>query len=400
MNSKPPYKFFSKEQVDQQFNLVLERCQGLTDYDQIRQTINKTFYNFPLLGEPFDQGDRSMYLYRVTPVYPNIDILHPRSFSYPPKEKTTLGRANLAGCPVFYGALNPITALREMKNVLKPGETFYLSEWKIDFTQETVAHTLFNNTVTTSSKVLATKSAQHQMELVSQLLKDVPDSAKEGFKQLLIRLGDLFSLPGKENYNVTSAYAHEVLYESHERGLPWTVSMLIYPSVEVNHNGVNVAIHPRLVESDMMRLTQVIKLTVNSVDEGKVQADISERAKPNELYQLDWRLPSYTIKSVDYDKCAIKTYNNTIYVGQQALDLRINNSHLTVRDYIKDTIDKYAMNAVSSMPFDKKIFDFDSGEHTRSIILKCKQGSQINTDEGLNSIELMQVPVTWIDDYR
>jgi hypothetical protein len=371
----------------------------MDDHRGIAKKINKIFYNYPSLGYPFEPGDPTMSIYRVTKIFPDIDINSPRSFSYPPNPK--LGRANIAGYPVFYGSLNPMTALREMRSELKVGETLYLSEWKLDFQKPVVAHTLFNNSVTTSSKVLTTKSAEHQMALAMDLIKGATPKQKEGFKQLIIRLGDLFSMEGSEYYNISSAFAHDLMYEAKTKGLGFEVHIIIYPSIAVNHNGVNVAIHPRLVDSDMMKLSQVLKLTVREVGTTNVKTDVSERGKPDEHNSIDWRLPSYTIKSVNYEGCSVLLGDNSVIKGTEALGLKVGVGDILVKDFIRDAIYKDVLDGLSKQTTAVNIFEFESAERNHiARFLASDNTTMQDLTELSGSVKQIEVPFTWIEDYR
>lgn len=393
------FRFFKKEDIDKKFESIIEKCKDITDNEVIIKIIDETFHNRVITGLPLEANYPKFHVYRVTRVYKNIDIAKARAFSYPKNQ--SLGRANIAGFPVFYGAFHHAVALKEMKEevLANADEILYLSEWEVELSQNILAHPLLMNSKTIVGDGMASKVAKPQLE---QMLKGVNKTGikevSDGFRQLLIRLGDLFTLDGEKHYNITSAYAHDILYSAKKKGV--NISMLMYPSVETNHQGINFALHPEFADSGMMKLKTVLKLNVIKVADNNISVSISERGFGDSDGNIDWRLPSKTIKQIDYDNCVIFTYNNNMFTGKEALAMNINNSEKTVKDYLKHAMDAYSLNALGEIPFEDDIFSFTGAERKHTAILKCNKGSVIATKDGPSSIRFMKVDVEWIEDYR
>ncbi len=395
------FTFFSKEEIDKKFNAILEQCSSLTSNEEIIKIIDAVFYNRILLMINFNHESPNLYVYRVTKVYEGFNSSATDCFSYPPDPK--LGRANLKSVPVFYCSFDQTTALREMKDALKEDETLYLSRWCINFSEEVYMHTVMLNSITENKKIFAADLIKNQLEQTDKMMSNSPEGARHGLKHLLLRIGDLFTLQNEEYYNITSAYAHDTLYGSRKKGA--NISMIMYPSVVSGHNGVNFAIHPDFVNSSMMHLDQIFKLKANKINDDNINVSISEKGLIATDGTIEWKRPTISIKQIEFDKIQIWTHDKNTFKGEVALNMTINNSSKTVKDYIKEELSKVnLLDAVKEIPFTDDVFEFTSAERLYNLILELDHGCKIETNsltnEGCNCIAFMQVPISWIDDYR
>lgn len=395
------FRFFSKQEIDKKFNDVIQQCSNLESFEKVIAIINDIFYNRLLLMLFFDKNTPDLRVYRVSRIYEGFDPIFKKSFSYPPDPK--LGRANLKSVPVLYCSFDPATALREMKSVLNSGETLYVSEWRIKFTQEVYAHTVLINSKTLTEKLSASELIKNQLDHANKLVQKAPEFVGEGLKQFLLRIGDLFTLPNEKFYNITSAYAHDALYEAKKKG--GNISMLLYPSVVSGHDGINFAIHPDFLNSSMMELNKVFKLKVNEVNDNGINVSVSEKGIMNSDGIIDWKKPTITIKNIDYDKIGIYTHDKNMFSGAEALNMPINNSSRTVNDWIKGELNKVdLLSSLIQIPFNDNVFEFNSAEREFNLIFQISHGSKIETKNldpknGCNCINYVQLPITYIDNY-
>src|ERR1700741_3244397 len=100
-NSKPKdnkfsFTFFAEDEVDRQFNRIIEACKDITDYAEINKIRHKEFYNQLFITTEVKNHDKPFKLYRVTVPYQGLDRFSPLAFSHPPKEIATINRANIA----------------------------------------------------------------------------------------------------------------------------------------------------------------------------------------------------------------------------------------------------------------------------------------------------------------
>lgn len=393
------YTIFSKEEIDKRFNSILEQCSTLSSYEEIIKTINAVFHNRIILMHEIEPNSPDMLVYRVTREFKGFDSKAIKSFSYNPEQN--LGRANLKGFPVFYCSLDPSTALKEMKSVLSLGEELYISEWHIKFTEPVYLHSVMINSKTENKTIFASELIKNQLANVDKLVEKQPQEVREGLKQFLLRVGDLFTLLGEEHYKITSAYAHDALYGIKMKG--GGNSMIMYPSVANGHKGINYAIHPDFVNSPMMRLNKVFKLKVNNVGDDCVNVTLSEKGLNTEGL-VEWKKPNIRIKEIEYNKIQIWTHDKNTFIGEDALKMSINKSSRLVEDYVKDELNKFNLiDGLKEIPFTDDIFEFNYAERKHLLIMQSEHGCKIETNsknkEGCNCISHIQIPIIWIEGY-
>jgi hypothetical protein len=95
----------------------------------------KYFEHFQYATYPIsllEPNDNEIFLYRISDSYKGLNPNDVNCFSYRrPFNSVGLGRANISGKPVFYGSLDVVTAISEMKGKIKPNEKFYISRWRL-----------------------------------------------------------------------------------------------------------------------------------------------------------------------------------------------------------------------------------------------------------------------------
>lgn len=401
-NEQPPFQVFPKEDINKQFYDVIDSCKNLTSFEEIITRINKGFYNRLILSQVFSNKDPMLKVYRVTENYKDIDPTKISAFSYPPKTLTKQGRANIAGNPVFYCALDINTAIREMKDRLNLKDKFYISEWFIDFKEDVFVHPLLYNSVTSDESFDESFPVDDMNSLFKgKMFEPLTIDGQESIKQQLLRLGDLFTLKSEKNednnYNITSAYAHDILNVSHTEGT--NISLMMYPSVANNHKGVNLAIRPDFVDSQMMSLSKVFELTFNSIsDTDPFNVSISRKGISDGL-NVSWKEPSVKYTHISWDKVELQTYSNMGIRSFDALELRIRNTLLTVSDLLNGSIEysKYSMTIGGDK--DLNPFEFTSREVSKLLYVKYTHGYKVKTSKGYSCIKQITVPVKYIEGF-
>lgn len=396
-NIFPKLRIFSSDEIDKKFQSVLDLCNNETEYEKIIQIISKTFYNRLIPTLTFNENSPKLTVYRVTRPYDGLDPNNFKSFSYPPNPG--LGRANLAGYPVFYCSFNPAAALREMKEVLYLNEHLFISEWQVTFKKPVIAYMLLINTITSMEEVFPKKLVDKQLEAMLNMLKKPTSNMTEGLKQYLIKIGDLFALPKSDHYKITSALAHEVLYTIKNQNA--NVSMLFYPAIESRHNGLNFAIHPDLVNSEMMQCLKVFKLKVTKVDGMKgLTTSINECGFVAEDQSIDWHRPFSKIEFIDYDNVIIHNHNNSVITGVEALNKQIINSAETIGSYLRRVYPNNILDILPQLCLD----DFSNTDNVRrqeTLGVEFPNGIiQIETEQGSTCVKRILIPVKWIDGYN
>ena len=79
-----------------------------------------------------DTPINDIIIYRITDTYEGLNPNDVNCYSYRrPFSQVCQGRANIAGKPVFYGSLDVVTAIAEMKGRIKTNEKYYISKWRL-----------------------------------------------------------------------------------------------------------------------------------------------------------------------------------------------------------------------------------------------------------------------------
>lgn len=382
MSAAPEVRFqlFTKDQVDAQFNEAIALCEGLSCPAEIIKLFEAKTYNQLLLTLNLDGTLPCLHVYRVTIPWDDFNEEDSSSFSYNPNPP--LGRANLSGKPVFYCSFNTATAMREMKEGLKEGQELYISEWKISFEQPVFAHTLMINSNTQNKKIFASDLVQNQLLQAEEWFASQEEKYREGGKQFLLRLGDMFTMRDSKHYNITSAYASKALsIAPSDKG--FGVAMLMYPSVVNNHEGINYAIHPRLVDSPQMKLTQVFKMRVSSIIGDTISTATLKRGVQDHRGILEWKRPALTIKEVLFNHVKVWTYSGKFFSGDQALKLRMSGEGHVFHDYLQQAVNRNEVaKFISTLPYEDDIFEHEAIEKINDITFYtdhvCAEGQTCN----------------------
>ena len=108
------------------------------DYDYIKKEVTELFSPTQLIEMKLGY----MRVFRVRTIKdPNIDYSL-NDFWIPPSDKVGIGRCNKEGEPVFYGALDPLTAIRELE--IELGDFFLISSYGINaYTDPNIGKTVY-----------------------------------------------------------------------------------------------------------------------------------------------------------------------------------------------------------------------------------------------------------------
>lgn len=394
------YTFFPKDRVDQQIAEIIQACEGLYDYEAVKKIINKTLHNSTNFSLLFDNKTPTFYLYRITTgKFKDFNNRDHKHFSYyQDKSSAPRGRANIYGHPVFYAAFDPLTAMREMQHCFVSGEVIYVSEWKVTITKNILASLFLSTSQTNKSSVLATALVNSQRDYAKKMMSKLPEPYLEMLHHACMRVGDLFTLEGDQHYNITSALAHDTLYDAKSQNI--NISMLLYPSVARGQEGINFALHPDFVDSSMIQINSIYKLRIRDTLGVDAKFDVLERAIIDEGLNIYWKKPAVTIKSVDYDSAVIWTVNNTSFSGTTAIKMSINKSTWLVGDYLKREVDKHLLKGLANtdMGYEEGIFSKPK-EIRMEVLMESVLGCKVETDNGSSDIKYMKVPFTYEHNY-
>jgi len=211
--------------------------------DQIQTEYNKACRIFPFGGTIIEpQVANSFSIFRVRKnlgefEYPNLIS----NFSYPPSALCTwAGRANLKYRPVFYGAMEPETALLECKPKLN--DMLYLSVWGIDSDNSFIWSSLLPFDLPIEN--IWNQIAKKQKENVDRQSKLAGVEKNKELKYLYETTAKWFLLED-DGYTKSSWISNKYLY-----GMT-NVAVLAYPSISTARKTTCLAINPNFVDCYM-----------------------------------------------------------------------------------------------------------------------------------------------------
>lgn len=187
--------------------------------------------------------------------------------SYPPPEKTPLGRANRPGQPMFYCSVAPTAPFPELR--AKPGELIALSEWKIK--EGLWMHNLGYHQV--ALQKLGTRNLTVRQRLSFPIAGETKQNAKMRADLSLAFTKDVCE--GQEYYYKLSVVINELLYEKAGPipkfpGGPKAdcAAATVYPSMQLRGDADNVVIWPEFVDSSL-EIKSVRYILVEATDQTK-----------------------------------------------------------------------------------------------------------------------------------
>lgn len=399
------FTVFTKDIVNKQFDQILKELKPTMSNEVIIEKFRKILHNRVLPTLVYNSKSHEFTLYRITKPWENFDLNNPNSYSYNPNPVEN-GRAHRKGFPVFYGSLDPVTAIAEMKDSIKENNKFYLSRWKIRFSSDISAHSLITNSTTKNSEHILNPIVKGLNEELKKMVQNLPNEFKEGYIYAIEKMGDLFTTKGSSNYHITSAYSHDILYDMKSKG--FNISILLYPSVENSHNSVNWAIHPSLVDSDEMKMQDVYELSLkeNNAKNKKEEVSVLVYKKGILINErtIDWQILHFSNFEINYDKLKIKTNNNQVIEGKQISKLKVNKTKLTIKELIENNIDRKKIQEkipelMSNMK-DNSSLNFEKEKISYSLVLIFEHGNEIATKTGESCVNLIQIPISWTVEFK
>ena len=181
--------------------------------------------------------------FRVRPYqsFTNIDLFSEHSF--PPIDVTPKGRCNFPKHPVFYCSNEPITALLEVAR--NENKNYCISKWKLHNSDSEIAFQTFMQTKLHDNNNFKTLKDSFEENLKKSIGRDLDDEKM----QIIIEFWKFIneSFIDDVDYSLSASITHRMFYAPHN----YSTDILMYPSVQTNLAGVNMAIHPNFVNNNM-----------------------------------------------------------------------------------------------------------------------------------------------------
>lgn len=386
------FTFLNEEELTQRFENILTLCTPEKSPSEISQIIHKQTINRFVFGQNLTKNIPNLELHRVTiPTFKGFNESKISSFSYPPKEVSKRGRANLENHPVFYCSLSQKTATMEMKDLLSKGVEFYISQWTLNFENPIFLHSLMYNSDTMNESGIRFSLAESVEEKISDFnthLKGLPTKFNNSIVHMQKSFGNLFALSTEEYYHITSSYAHEILYNFGSRFS--STPIIMYPSVIHSEEGINFAIPTNAVDNGFITPKSILKCRYIGKDKlGEIKATLLAKGEVNGG-KIQWTQINYKFK-LNLKTLEVTTYNKEKLHGSEVAKLKLENSYLYVVDVIKDQVSKYLDNIGKN-----GVLDLTPNNNTTQLIeINFGHGKEIQTKKGKSCIQNIKLEIEY-----
>jgi len=240
------------------------------DPDEFTRTISKVFteeFNtLPDIAEFLKLKDFGFKIFRVRELNSFNDINLICEHSYPPMSSTKLNRCNFPKYPVFYGSNNAMTALVEVvRNDDYEKKRYCISRWTIYQTDDEVLIQPYLFGHLHADNIFSELQETLKVKIKEIFNNGLTNEQEEGLKLYLKFMADIFI--NDDSYNLSAFFAHRRFYAPHNL----QTEILIYPSVQTLHKGVNFAIHPNFVDTKMFASRfYIVEINSFNKDQGTV----------------------------------------------------------------------------------------------------------------------------------
>lgn len=221
---------------------------------------------FPRLFIGVPKGYR---FYRARINHPETLFHSERDISYRDSSTTTYGRASCPGVPVWYGVIDNTgqsshtlsTLIYEVAQILSieqgeiPDDFFLTVGTWVTKTDLNISHVVFNDALCERYPFLQTTRERYAAEIEEGLGKERAQYV-EKYLEFITKRFSAFVTDNRD-YLWSAVYADLLFRHSECEGI-------IYPSVNVTHGGLNIAI-PSLIVERKLQLTGVRLLRVRTV---------------------------------------------------------------------------------------------------------------------------------------
>jgi len=197
---------------------------------------------------------KEQWYFRARGEFNNHEVLRSdlSEFGVPPAQLVGLGRANLAGHPVFYGADRPNVAVREVMP-WKEGARVYVSSWRSNRYRPRYVRAL---PAGLSATERINRERQRTQTSIESSHRHLGRAAADALEQILVGLGRVF-LDDKD-YALSSLIAHHHLYENGADGVE-------YPDV-ATESAFNYALGPAMTDQLELHRVFLFRLHADHLD--------------------------------------------------------------------------------------------------------------------------------------
>lgn len=264
--------FYSKlkdlEKLEQFYNSIQTRNHNHLPYNEILVELKEGLGFIPtLILKGFSKNDsQNLFFWRVRTLDSveqfQQDDSRISTFSYPEKQFCKdYGRANIPQCPILYCASDAFTACKETKCQLE--ESVYITEWKIDNMGDINFVSFLHDNLYTLAPLNSLYS--YFVSATQKAIQHHTPKWKDKEKNI-IKMFEIFNrifTEDNQNYLYSSCLGHYTLYELRN-------DVLIYPSIAANRSSFNLAVHPEIIEKNLLRMNSIKLVKLKSYKDGHV----------------------------------------------------------------------------------------------------------------------------------
>ena len=239
---------------------------------EVQNIIFKEFEIIPNIFKLLKPSHFTFPIFRVREVdsFTNISLFS--EHSYPPINLTGFNRCNFPNSPVFYCSNNPMTALMEVvRNTNYQKRKFCVSKWElIDSEKEFAFQTFLQTELHKDNNFGVLKDIEIE-QLDQPFEHKLNQDKKAGLMEYLKYLHSAFI--NDKSFALSASIAHRTMNAKHNLA----TDILMYPSIQTQYKGVNMAINPNFVDN-MMRIQRfyIVELENYNIDTGKFNITISK----------------------------------------------------------------------------------------------------------------------------
>jgi hypothetical protein len=288
------------------FEEIEARIEAL-DIDEIKRRLEPLMIGFQIETPVFDAG---AFVYRARQLRPQFRKeagITRADLVYPPAVKTTLGRLNRVGKPVFYGAMHKEAVFFELPG-LKAGDELIVTYWK-------TTERMFVNNIGYTEYAFEQLGAKRpvpkwnpkepvgteQTLPFATLPKEVAEKAmsKDNARDFKTALSKYFTRQVNDNetyrYKLTTAIGELHLGDIKNQNTKF--AGVLYPSVRMWANGDNIGLQPWFVDNHL-EFRKAVHVRIKERRETALDVDYVDAAHAfDETGNLKWlgRVKNWTL---------------------------------------------------------------------------------------------------------
>jgi hypothetical protein len=259
----------------EKISAVIENIHSLKEESQAtnetKQNIREAIDLMPDIIQCYVTEDKKFEFYRVTKVSSLSSAEESKrvqTFSYPPKDKCDMARANIEKHPVLYVASNISTAIKE--SMCEEGNEVFLTKWTLNKAENVNICSLLS---------------EYKDNTKTNIIKENPDNfikenkqEKNSRQETSIIKKELTKLFLEDSYEASSKIGHYLLYE-HKQA---QVDIIMYPSTANKEQYYNYAISPDFTDKHVIlqeikrgkvKKTKQGEFEFISLSEGRIEGD-------------------------------------------------------------------------------------------------------------------------------